>query len=157
MRTERPCSPTDSVSGLPTSRTMRSIISSFAASSAAAAADRASARASALRPHSRCAARARENAAATVSRSADGALTTTSDWFCGERLSIVSVLMTRRTLALHGCPFRPRLSETGPWRYAAGNPTSVQVAFGCHRYRVAAVDAFQAIVLGIVQGLTEFL
>jgi undecaprenyl-diphosphatase len=29
--------------------------------------------------------------------------------------------------------------------------------FGCRRYRVAAVDAFQAIVLGIVQGLTEFL
>ena len=65
-----------------------------------AAAVSASARARALRRHSRCAARARENAAATVSRSAAGALTTTSDWFCGERLSIVWVLMTRRTLAL---------------------------------------------------------
>jgi undecaprenyl-diphosphatase len=29
--------------------------------------------------------------------------------------------------------------------------------FGWRRYRAAAVDAFQAIVLGIVQGLTEFL
>ena len=52
MRTARPCSITDSVSGLPTSRTIRSTTWSLAASSAAAAADSASARASALRDHS---------------------------------------------------------------------------------------------------------
>src|SRR3954466_9028080 len=92
MRTLRPCSPTASVSGLPTSRTIRSTISSLAASTAAAAAGSASARASAERDHSRCAARARSTAAATASRSAAGAVTTISDWSCGERLSIVAVM-----------------------------------------------------------------
>src|SRR5689334_7626144 len=93
MRTARACSPTDSTRGLPTSRIIRSTISSLAASTAAAAALSASARASALLAHSRCAARARAKAEATVSRSAAGAVTTTSFWSCGERLSIVAVLM----------------------------------------------------------------
>src|SRR3954465_7838594 len=92
MRTLRPCSPTASVSGLPTSRTLRAPISSFAAAPAAAAAVSASARASAERDHSRCAARARSTAAATASRSAAGAVTTITDWSCGERLSIVAVM-----------------------------------------------------------------
>ena len=120
---------------------MRSTTSSLAALSASAAAVSASARASALRRHSRWAARARENAAATVSRSAAGALTTTSDWFCGERLSIVWVLMTGRTLALSACSDGQQLSENS-LRVATVRPP---------------MDAYQAIVLGIVQGLTEFL
>src|SRR3954463_739423 len=92
MRTLRPCSPTASVSGLPTSRTIRSTISSLAALTASAAAVSAAARASAERDHARCAARARSTAAATASRSAAGAVTTISDWSCGERLSIVAVM-----------------------------------------------------------------
>src|SRR3954451_15819165 len=95
MRTARPCSPTASVRGLPTSRIIRSTISCLAASTAAAAALSASARASAERDHSRAASRAFANAPATTSRSAAGALTITSDGSWGERLSIVAVLMHR--------------------------------------------------------------
>src|SRR5919202_5257768 len=61
--------------------------------SAATPALRASARASAPRARSRWAARARAKADATASRSVAGAVTTTSDWSWGERLSIVAVLM----------------------------------------------------------------